>query len=508
MYENHFVKMRSITKYYGELVAVNDVEFDVRTGEVHALVGENGAGKSTLVNILCGLTSPTSGEIIIDGDPVPSGDPRQVLARGIVIVQQHFAVVPTLSVAQNVVLGAEPRRGPFLDHRDMEGKVQSLISRLGVPLSPRDRADELPVGQQQMVEIMKGLYRHAKCLVLDEPTSALSPEEGRRLFDIVGRLKSEGLTVVFVTHRISEVMAHADRATVLCRGRITGRFEVKDNLEADLVRAIVGEGTFSEVHPTRRLDPGEVLLEGRNLDSPPDVHGLNGVSFTLRRREIVGVAGVLGNGQTELARTLMGCLSVASGKIIYRGEDITGSDASELREKGMVWIPEDRELEGLILPFSVVENTILGYHLDKGYRKGLRFDRKEIRSHAESLISRFEVDAADLGSPIRSLSGGNRQKVVVGRELGSNPEFILAVQPTRGLDIRGTVFVRQELITARDRGSGVMLISQDLEEILSLSDRVLVMVKGRIVADLPRRDVDEGVLGSLMLAGQNDDVKS
>ena len=558
-----FIRMRGIVKRYGGLPALDGVDMEVRAGEAHALVGENGAGKSTLVRVLAGLTTPTAGEVEVAGCPLPPGDPQAALARGIVVVQQHFALVPALTVAENVVLGAEPRRGPFLDRRRIAGEVEALIARLGVPLRPCDRVEGLTVGQRQAVEILKALYRRVRCLVLDEPTSALSPVEARRLFEAVRRLRAEGVALLLVTHRLREVFAHADRATVLRRGRVAGRFDVRDVTEADLARAVVGEGTVADVRVERTAGVGEVLLKAQDL-SATDERGapvLNGLSLVLRRGEVAGVAGVAGNGQAELARALAGRLPVTSGQVLFLGEPVTGRALAA--RLGLSCIPEDRDAEGLVLPFSLTENAILGDHREASFLMGFNtkrrfttegtekdrrqetgdrrktygfgslltpvfcilysvfcrlpspwslwslwfrffkvFNREDIRSHAEALIRRFDVRAQGVESPAESLSGGNRQKLVVGRELGRNPHLVIAAQPTRGLDIRAAAFVHGQLIAARDRGAGVLLISQDLEEILRLSDRVLVMVRGRIVADLPRDEADEERLGKLMMRSE------
>lgn len=493
-----FIEMRGIVKRYGDLLAVDGVDLDVRAGEAHALVGENGAGKSTLAHVLCGLTARTAGEVIVEGEALPAGDPKAALARGIAIVQQHFALAPTLTVAENVVLGAEPRRGPFLDRGRIRREVDALIGRLGVPLRAEDRVEDLPVGHQQAVEILKALHRRARCLVLDEPTSSLSPSEGRRLFEIVHRLRAEGVTILLVTHRLREVMAYADRATVLRRGRVAGRFEGGRVTGEELARAIVGEGGVSEAPAERRAEIGEALLEAREVTAVDGVRLLDGVSFALRRGEVVGVAGVAGNGQTALALALTGRMPVVSGHLLFKGEEVAGRTPGEFRQMGVACIPEDRDAEGLIADFSVAENAIMGDHRDARFRKGLRFDRQAIRTHAEALIRRFDVRAQGLDVPAGALSGGNRQKVVIGRELGRDPDLIVAAQPTRGLDIRATAFVQGQLLAARDRGAGVMLISQDLEEILRLSDRVLVMVRGRVIADVPRSEADEERLGRLM----------
>lgn len=504
-----FIRMRGIVKRYGGLPALDGVDLEVRAGEAHALVGENGAGKSTLVRVLAGLTTPTAGEVEVEGHPLPPGDPQAALAKGIAVVQQHFALVPALTVAENVVLGAEPRRGPFLDRRRIAREVEALIARLGVPLRPGDRVEGLTVGQRQAVEILKALHRRVRCLVLDEPTSALSPAEAQRLFEAVRRLRAEGVALLLVTHRLREVFAHADRATVLRRGRVAGRFDVRDVTEADLARAVIGEGAVADVRVERAAGVGEVLLEAQDL-SATDERGapaLNGLSLVLRRGEVVGVAGVAGNGQAELARALAGRLPVTSGQVFFMGEPVAGRALAA--RLGLSCIPEDRDAEGLVLPFSLAENAILGDHREERFSAfpfhvsrftfhNSLFNADAIRAHAESLIHQFDVRAQGVASPAESLSGGNRQKLVVGRELGRNPHLVIAAQPTRGLDIRAAAFVHGQLIAARDRGAGVLLISQDLEEILRLSDRVLVMVRGRIVADLPRAGADEERLGRLM----------
>ncbi len=487
---------QGITKRYGAILANDRVDFDVNHGEIHALVGENGAGKSTLVGCIYGLVEPDEGEVRVDGIPAAIRHPKDALALGIGLVQQHFVLVPPLSVAENIVLGAEPRWGIDFDRRKAEQDVADLCEKFGLDLDPSEKVERLSVGERQRVEIAKVLYRKAQILILDEPTAVLTPHESRSLLENLVRLKEQGLAVVLITHRIPETLSVADRVTVMRRGRVVLCREIKDLSAEQLAEAIVGE---SLSHPVgARGTYGGSLVEIHELDTVSGTRGLalKGISLSLREGEVLGIAGVSGNGQQELVDALLGLLPITSGTYTLGGKSLVGRSTGEIRRKGVACILQDRQSQGLLLGSSITENLFLGRSLPEE-RWGWVSKEARNESARERIVS-YEIAAPGPETPVAALSGGHQQRVVAARELGSLPRFLIAHDPTRGLDVRAAARVRQMLIRSSVSGAAVLLISSDLDEILTLADRVAVLYDGRIRAIYGTEEVSAEELGRAM----------
>jgi simple sugar transport system ATP-binding protein len=484
------LELRKITKGFGTLVANDSVDFELRRGEIHALLGENGAGKSTLMNVLYGLHQPDEGEILLDGEPVAIGSPRRAIALGIGMVHQHFMLVPVMTVAENLVLGAEPRTGPLLDYKAAAARVRELSQRFGLGVDPDVRVQDLGVGAQQRVEILRALFRGAKVLVLDEPTAVLTAQEAQDLFRVLRALTAEGTSVVFISHKLNEVLDIADRVTVLRRGEKIDTVSTEGATERSLARLMVGRDVLLRVEKPEH-DPGEPLLEVEGLSARDerDLPAVRDVSFTVRAGEIVGIAGVDENGQSELIETIMGLRRADAGTVRVGGHDVTHFGPRETLTAGVSHIAEDRHRRGLVLEFDLAENIGL-YEYRRMSRFGWLSPRK-LAARARGLLREFDVRGGDVDTRAGSLSGGNQQKVVIARELSADPKVIIAAQPTRGLDVGAIEFVHRRLVEERDAGRAVLLVSLELEEIRSLSDRVLVMYEGEIVAELPPSSSEE-----------------
>ena len=489
------LEMRHVTKRFPGVVANDDVNFDLREGEVHALLGENGAGKSTLMNILYGLYHPDEGEIAIKGKPVRLGSPSAAIDAGVGMVHQHFMLIPVMTVAENIVLGQEPTEGGVvLDMREAEARVREISDRYGLAVDPRARIDEITVGQQQRVEILKALYREADILVLDEPTAVLTPQEAQELFDVVRSLTERGKSIVFISHKLNEVLEIADRITVLRRGKLIETLPGEGATEESLARLMVGREVLLRVAKTP-AHPAEPLLEVEDLHVVDDrgIEKVRGVSFAVRAGEIVGIAGIDGNGQTELIDAMTGLHPVGSGTVRVAGRDVTKESAHGHLESGLGHIPEDRQRRGLVLEYSIAENFALhDYRSPPASRYGWLFPRRLVE-RARSLIRQFDVRGGGASTRAGALSGGNQQKVVLAREIERDPKVLIAAQPTRGLDVGAIEFVHRRLIEERDEGRGILLVSLELDEILSLSDRILVMYEGEIVGEFPPSATEEEV---------------
>jgi general nucleoside transport system ATP-binding protein len=494
--ERPVLELRGITKQFPGVLANDHVDFDLRRGEVHALLGENGAGKSTLMNILYGLYQPDEGQILVKGEPVRFHSPKDAINRGIGMVHQHFMLIPVMTVAENIVLANEPTRaGLLLDTNAADRRVRELSRSFNFAIDPDARVEEITVGQQQRVEILKALYRHADILILDEPTAVLTPQEANELFEILRTLTREGMSVIFITHKLNEVLEIADRITVVRRGKRIDTVDRQGATEEGLARMMVGREVLLRVDKPAS-DPGDPLLTVDDLHVFDDrgLEAVRGVSFEVRGGEIVGIAGVDGNGQTELIDAITGLRKAASGRVAVGGRNVTGATPSRILDSGLGHIPEDRQRRGLVLEFSLAENVALhDYDKAPGSRSGWLFPRQLIR-RARELLTQFDVRGGGPQTLASALSGGNQQKVVLAREIGRGPSVLIAAQPTRGLDVGAIEFVHRRLVEARDNGKAVLLVSLELDEIISLSDRTLVLYEGEIVAQ-HGPDVTEDQLG-------------
>jgi len=497
--------MRSITKRFPGVLANDSVDFEAQKGEVHALLGENGAGKSTLASILTGLYRPDAGEIAIDGRTVEFRSPKDAREAGVSMVHQHFRLAASLTVSDNIVLGQHDAGWLRTSPRIIDSKVEELAKRYRMPVDPRARIWQLSVGEQQRVEILKALYRGARILILDEPTSLLTPQEADDLFETLRRMTAEGRTVIFVSHKLDELMAVADRVTVLRGGRSIGTVLTRETSPSQLARMMVGrEVVFAQTKQIHDLAGAAVVLELRGVSAAGDlgIHALDGVSFSVRAGEIVGVAGVSGNGQRQLAEVISGARPRTAGDVLLAGSRLRSGDPEDAILKGIAHVPEDRMHTGVSPSLSIADNLILKSHR----RPPISFQgilrHGSIRTNARDLIARFSVAAPGPDTPTRLLSGGNVQKVVLARELSRRPVVIVAANPTRGLDVGATEGVRALLIEAASKGVGILLISEDLDEILLLADRIAVIYNGRIVGLVPRAEADIQQIG-LMMAGSS-----
>jgi simple sugar transport system ATP-binding protein len=479
------LEMRSIRKEFPGVVANDDVSFDVRRGEVHALLGENGAGKSTLMNILYGLYKPDAGEILVGGKPVTFGSASDAIDAGIGMVHQHFMLIPVMTVAENVVLGTEPVKDRvLLDEATAEQRVADMAKTFNFAVDPGALVHDIGVGQQQRVEIMKALYRNADILILDEPTAVLTPQEALDLFEILRTLRREGVSIVFITHKLGEVLEIADRITVLRRGKTIETVSREGATEQSLARAMVGRDVLLRVEKPP-AEVGDVLLEVEDIHVFDDrgIEKVRGVSFGVRSGEIVGIAGVDGNGQTELIEALTGLRRAESGVIKVGGRELHHSSTREVLDAGLGHIPEDRQRHGLVLEFSLAENVALhDYNKAPDAKWGWLFPKRLVE-RARRLIEEFDVRGGGPFTPAGALSGGNQQKLVAAREISRDPKALIAAQPTRGLDVGAIEYLHRRLVTERDDGRAILLVSLELDEILSLSDRILVLYEGQIVGE-------------------------
>jgi simple sugar transport system ATP-binding protein len=496
------ITLRGITKRFGPVTANEDVNLTIRAGEVLGLLGENGAGKSTLMNVLCGLYSPTEGDILIDGKPVTFDGPGDAIRAGIGMVHQHFMLIPVFTVAENVVLGVEPTgRLDHLDLRKARTQVRDINDQYGLQVNPDAKIETLPVGVQQRVEIIKVLFRQADVLILDEPTAVLTPQEVDDFFQIVKSLRDAGKALVYITHKLNEILDIADRISVIRRGRIVGEGTPRELTRPQLAEMMVGRPVSFEVEK-EPFSPGPVRLETRELTVARDSGeiALDGLNLSVHGGEIVGIAGVQGNGQSALIEALAGVRPAIKGNVIFDGQDITRLTARARHRLGIAHIPEDRQAAGLIANFTVAENMVLDQYYAPPFAKGPQVDWARVNQISAKLVHDFDIRTPSVFAQAGHLSGGNQQKLIVARELARDTKCVIAGQPTRGLDVGSIEYIHKRLIAARDEGDGVLLISAELDEILALSDRILVMFKGRIVAEYTADTADKAQIG-LAMAG-------
>ena len=501
------LELRQITKRFGDVLANDQVDIVVKPGTIHAIVGENGAGKSTAMRTAYGFYTADSGEILVDGQVREIKSPHDAIALGIGMVHQHFMLVETMTVAENIVLGAEPGTTLALDLKRAASQIRQLSEEFKLAVNPNEPIEHLSVGQQQRVELLKALYRHARLLILDEPTAVLTPLEVEEFFTILRRMREQGKTVIIITHKLSEVLAISDEVTVMRDGKVVGRVQTKDTNAAELARLMVGREVLLRVEKTD-AKAGRPELEVRNLSVVDNAGAkrLNDVTFEVRSGEIVGIAGVEGNGQTELIEALAGLVDPAriTGEINFEGRTLNILGARVRRELGIAHIPEDRHRRGLLLEFSLAENSILGVHYRPpvaAYAGRVFLDENAIQRRAEEIIQKFDVRPPNAALPARALSGGNQQKLIIGREYRVDPKLLLVSQPTRGVDIGAIEFIHRQLIGLRDAGCAILLVSAELEEVTSLSDRLLIIHEGRIAGEVDPKVATLEEIGLLMTRG-------
>lgn len=507
--ENYIIEMLNIRKEFPGIVANDDITLQLKKGEIHALLGENGAGKSTLMSVLFGLYQPEKGEIRKNGVKVDINNPNDANALGIGMVHQHFKLVEIFTVLENIILGVEPNKYGFLQEKDARQKVIDLSEQYGLQVDPDALIEKISVGMQQRVEILKMLYRENEILIFDEPTAVLTPQEIEELMDIMRGFAKEGKSILFITHKLNEIMAVADRCTVLQKGKYKGTVEIKNTTKKKLSKMMVGRDVNFTIEK-EKAKPKDVVLSVRNISVKSkisDLHSVNNVSFDVRKGEVVCLAGIEGNGQSEVVYIITGLEKPSSGEIFLNGEDITKASIRDRSKKGISHIPEDRHKYGLVLDYSLEKNMVLQRYWQPDFsNKGfLRFDN--IRSYAEKLIKKYDVRSGEGPvTPTRAMSGGNQQKAIIARELEKTCDLLVSVQPTRGLDVGAIEFIHEQIILARDDGRAVLLMSLELDEVMNLADRILVMYEGEIVGELDPKKVSVEELG-LYMAGSKRNTK-
>lgn len=497
------VEMKGVTKVFPGVIANEDVNFTLKKGEIHVLLGENGAGKTTLMNVLYGLYQPEKGEILIDGKISNIKSPSDAIKLGIGMVHQHFMLVNNFTIAENIVLGAEPKKGINIDMEKAIKDVDDLAKKYGFKISPNDVIEDITVGQQQKVEILKSLYRGANILILDEPTAVLTPQEIDELGQILRNLVKEGKSIILITHKLKEIMAMSDRVTILRRGKIINTVNTKDTNIDELAEMMVGRKVKLVIEKSQ-YNPGKTILKLSNIKALDHrkLPILKGINLEVKSGEILGIAGVDGNGQKELVEVITGLRKATEGKVQFKDKDITNNTTKKIIKEGVGHIPEDRHKRGLVLNFSLVENSILGIQDEDPFSKKTIMNYKEIRKHAKTIIEDFDVRCPGIDALAVGLSGGNQQKLIAAREISKNPDLLIASQPTRGLDVGAIEYIHKRLIEERDKGKGVLLVSLELDEVMNLADRIAVIYDGEIVGLLDGKSATEQELGILMAGGQ------
>ena len=498
------VQMHGITKVFGTFKALDGVDLDVRKQSVHAILGENGAGKSTLMNVLYGLYSADEGEVFLNGKHVDISNPNDAIAQGIGMVHQHFMLVDNFTVTENIVLGDEVTSfAGVLDPKKAREKVLEIVNEYGFDVDPDAKIEDITVGMQQRVEILKALYRGADTLILDEPTAVLTPQEIEKLIQIMRDLVSKGKTIIIITHKLKEIMSSADECTIIRRGKYMGTVDVSKTNETELANKMVGRNVNLHVGK-KPAKPGEVLLSIRDLHVKDErgIEQVNGLNLEVRAGEIVGLAGIDGNGQRELADAINALVKPESGTIAIRGEEIQATTPRNVINHSVATIPSDRQRWGLVLPFSVAENMVLERHGEERFGKGISLDYAKVNEFAKELVEEFDIRPAGcFDHAAGGLSGGNQQKVIIAREVSGEPDVLIAIQPTRGLDVGAIEFVHKALIRERDRGAAILLISLELDEVMDVSDRIAVIYAGQIVGEFEQGAITEEQAGLLMAGG-------
>jgi len=508
--ENYIIEMINITKEFPGIVANDNITLRLKKGEIHALLGENGAGKSTLMSVLFGLYQPEKGEIRKNGQVVQINNPNDANALGIGMVHQHFQLVEIFTVLENIILGVEPNKAGFLKKNEAREKVMALSEKYGLRVDPDALIEDITVGMQQRVEILKMLYRENEILIFDEPTAVLTPQEIKELLEIMRGFAKEGKSILFITHKLNEIMAVADRCTVLRKGKCIGTVDVKDTTKEELSRMMVGRDISFKVEK-KESKPGDVVLSVRNLSVPSKIQkkdAVKNISFDVRAGEILCLAGIDGNGQTEFVNALTGLEKASSGSIILKGKDITKASVRERSILGMSHIPEDRHKHGLVLDYKLEENLVLQRYWQPKFHKNGFIKFKAVREYAEGLIEKYDIRSGQGPETItRSMSGGNQQKAIVAREIDKNHDLLVAVQPTRGLDVGAIEYVHKQLVASRDAGKAVFLVSLELDEVMNVSDRIVVIYEGEIVGELDPKTTNVQELGLYMSGAKRDVIK-
>ncbi|MET2870664.1 MULTISPECIES: ABC transporter ATP-binding protein [Exiguobacterium] len=503
----YVIEMLNIRKEFGTFVANDNITLQLRKGEIHALLGENGAGKSTLMNVLFGLYQPEGGEIRVHGKKVDIENPNIANELGIGMVHQHFMLVEKFTVTENIILGLEPKSGVTIDRATARKKVMDISEQYGLKIDPDAKIEDISVGMQQRVEILKTLYRGADILIFDEPTAVLTPQEIQELIQIMKRLIAEGKSIILITHKLKEIMQVADRCTVIRRGRYIGTVEVDETVNEDsLAEMMVGREVNFDAEYSK-ADPQQVVLDVQNL-VVKDGRGLKvveGLDLQIRAGEVLGIAGIDGNGQTELIEAISGLKKPESGKVLLNGKDVTGHTPRKMTEAGIGHIPQDRHKHGLVLDYSIRDNMVLQTYYKEPFSKRGLMNYKAVAEKAKALIEKFDVRTPSIDVPARALSGGNQQKAIIAREVDRSPDLLIAAQPTRGLDVGAIEFIHEQLIKEREKGRAVLLISFELDEILHVSDRIAVLYEGKIVGIRDPKETTEQELGFLMAGGKRGD---